>query len=34
MMPIGAHTMAHALLIGHKEVQSAVRVILGPYHLI
>ena len=30
----GTHTMAHATLVGHRDVQSAVGAILGPYHLI
>ena len=33
MTPIGIHTMAHAILIGHRDVQSAVGAILGPHHL-
>ena len=28
MMPVGTHTMAHALLVGH----TAVGAILDPYH--
>ena len=34
MMSIGTHTMAHAMLVVHRNIQSAVIVILGPYHLI
>ena len=34
MMLIGAHTMAHVTLVGHRDDQSAVGAILGPYHLI
>ena len=34
MMPIGAHTVAHATLVGYIDVQSAVETILGPSHLV
>ena len=34
MMPIGAHIMVHATLVGHRDVQSAVGTILDPYHII
>ena len=32
MTPIGVHTTAHATLLGHSDIQSAVAAILGPYH--
>ena len=32
--PLGAHTMAYATLVGHRDVLSAVGAILGPYHVI
>ena len=28
------HTMAHATLIGHTDIQSAVGIVLGPHHQI
>ena len=31
---IDAYIMAYATLVGHRDVQSAVGAILGPYHLI
>ena len=34
MTPIGTHTMAHATLEGHRDVQPAMGAILGPHHLI
>ena len=34
MMPVGVHTMTHAILVGHRDVQSAVGAILDPHHLI
>ena len=34
MITTGAHTMAHATLVGHKNVQQAAGKILGPHHLI
>ena len=34
MMPVGAHTIAHVTLVGHRCVQLAVEAILGPSHLI
>ena len=29
-----AHTMAHATLVGHRDIQSAMGAILGSHHLI
>ena len=29
LTPVGNHTMAHATLVGHKDIPSAVRPILG-----
>ena len=34
MVPVGVHTMAHTILVGHRDVQSAVGAILDPHHLI
>ena len=34
MTSIGAHTLAHATLVGHRSVQSAVGAVLGPRYLI
>ena len=33
MAPIGIHTMAHATLVEHRDVQSAVGAISGSNHL-
>ena len=30
----GNHTMAHATVVGYRDVQSAMEAILGPHHLI
>ena len=32
--PISTHTMTHATLVGHRDVQSVVGAILGPHNLI
>ena len=33
-MPICAHTMVHATLVGHRDIHSTVGTVLGPHHLI
>ena len=33
MMPIADQILAYVTLVGHRDVQSAVVAIMGPYHL-